>query len=167
MEDEKNKTTLFPYPNIETDLWEKYFRHTVVGLKEYVDMRFSESEKAKDNALHSIEIARREAQTAMEKRLDGMNEFRDQLRDQASRFITREEYLTGHKPIEEKLNGKVGIEEYRAFCNQVMTTLEDYKINKAVLATKASSTTVIISWIFNIVVLAVAIVSLVVRIAAK
>ena len=163
MDDEKNT----PYPNFETDLWEKYFRHTVVGLKEYVDMRFSESEKAKDNALHSIEIARKEAQIAMEKRLEGMNEFRDQLRDQATRFITREEYLTGHKPIEEKLNGKVGAEEYRAFYNQVMATLEDYKINKAVLATKASMNVVIISWIFNIIVLAVAIVSLVVRIAAK
>jgi len=103
------------YSDAESDLWEKYFRHTVVGLKEYVDMRFSESEKAKDNALHSIEIARREAQTAMEKRLEGMNEFRDQLRDQATRFITREEYLIGHKPIEEKLNSKVGVEEYRRF----------------------------------------------------
>jgi len=28
---------------------------------------------------------------AMEKRLDGMNEFRDQLRDQAARFIGRDE----------------------------------------------------------------------------
>lgn len=162
MEDDKK-----PFSIIESDLWEKYFRHTVVGLKEYVDMRFSESEKAKDNALHNIEIARREAQTAMEKRLEGMNEFRDQLRDQATRFITREEYLTGHKPIEEKLNGKVGIEEYRAFCNQVTVTLEDYKINKAVLATKASVNVVIVSWIFNIIVLAVATISLIVRIAAK
>ena len=161
------KPFLSHYSDAESDLWEKYFRHTVVGLKEYVDMRFSESEKAKDNALHSIEIARREAQTAMEKRLEGMNEFRDQLRDQATRFITREEYLTGHKPIEEKLNSKVSVEEYRAFCNQVMTTLEDYKINKAVLATKASMNLVVISWIFNIIVLAVAIASLVVRLAAK
>jgi len=48
-----------------------------------------------------------------------------------------------------------------------MTTLEDYKINKAVLATKASMNLVVISWIFNIIVLAVAIVSMVVRIAAK
>ena len=29
---------------------------------------------------------------AMEKRLEGMIEFRDQLKDQASRFITRSEY---------------------------------------------------------------------------
>ena len=163
MDDEKNT----PYPNFETDLWEKYFRHTVVGLKEYVDMRFSESEKAKDNALHSIEIARREAQTAMEKRLESMNEFRNQLRDQASHFVSREEYSTGHKPIEEKLNSKVGVEEYRAFCNQVMATLEDYKINKAVLATKASMNVVIISWIFNVIVLAVAVVSLILRAAGR
>jgi len=84
----------------------KYFRHTVVGLKEYVDMRFPNPKKLKINALHSIEIVRREAQTAMEKRLEGMNEFRDQLRDQATRFITREEYFNRHKPIEEKLNSQ-------------------------------------------------------------
>lgn len=151
----------------DQDLWERYFKHTVVGLKDYVDMRFETADKAKDNALHSIEEARKEAQGAMEKRLSSMNEFRDQLRDQATRFVTRDEYQTGHKPLEEKISQRVGVEEYKAFYNQVMTTMEDYKINKAVLATKASNSSVVISWIFNVVVLAVAIISMVMRAQGK
>ena len=138
-----------------------------VGLKEHFNMRFSESDKAIDKALHSIEEARKEAQTAMEKRLEGMNEFRDQLRDQASRFITREEYTTGHKPLEEKISSKVSMDEFRAFQSQVLTTLEDYKINKAILATKASFSTVLISYVFTAITLVVAIISIVLRFVGK
>ena len=151
----------------EQDLWDRFFKHTVVGLKEYVDMRFSESDKAKDNALHSIEEARKEAQTAMEKRLEGMNEFRDQLRDQASRFITREEYTIGHKPLEDKIAGKVSCEEFTSFKTQTNSVIEDYKINKAVLATKASVNMIIVSWAFNLILLIATIVSLVLRVQGK
>ena len=51
-----------------------------VSLKEYFDTR-----------LAALEKATCVASTAMERRLEGMNEFRDTLTDQASRFITRGE----------------------------------------------------------------------------
>lgn len=51
-----------------------------VSLKEYFNSR-----------LTSIENATSLAAATMDKRLDGMNEFRDTLRDQAGRFTTREE----------------------------------------------------------------------------
>jgi dihydroxyacid dehydratase/phosphogluconate dehydratase len=35
----------------------------------------------------------------MDTRLDGMNEFRDTLRDQSAQFVTRDEYLTGHAGV--------------------------------------------------------------------
>jgi hypothetical protein len=35
----------------------------------------------------------------MDTRLDGMNEFRNTLRDQAAQFVTRDEYLTGHAAV--------------------------------------------------------------------
>ena len=52
----------------------------IISLKEFMLEKFSNLEK-------STELAR----LSMEKRLEGMNEFRDTLRDQASKFITRAE----------------------------------------------------------------------------
>jgi hypothetical protein len=43
--------------------------------------------------------ARDRAMATMDTRLDGMNEFRDTLRDQSAQFVTRDEYLTGHAGV--------------------------------------------------------------------
>jgi membrane-bound ClpP family serine protease len=40
---------------------------------------------------------------AMEKRFDSVNEFRGQLADQASTFVTKVEYYTAHKSLEDKV----------------------------------------------------------------
>ena len=52
----------------------------MVSIRDYFDTR-----------LIAIEQATGIAAASMEKRLNGMNEFRDTLRDQASRFVTRQE----------------------------------------------------------------------------
>jgi len=49
-----------------------------VSIRDYVDLRFAELQRSIDKA-----------ELSMGARLAGMNEFRDTLRDQASRFITR------------------------------------------------------------------------------
>jgi Flp pilus assembly protein TadD len=59
-----------------------------VSLLRYIDTRFKASDRATESA-----------RTTMEKRLEGMNEFRDQLKDQAARFVTREEL----NPMQEDL----------------------------------------------------------------
>ncbi len=51
-----------------------------VSIRDYVDRLFGEHQRAIDKA-----------EEMMNKRLEGMNEFRSQLKDQAARFITREE----------------------------------------------------------------------------
>ncbi len=51
-----------------------------VSLKEFLNSRIDE---IKD----SVKVA----YTSMEKRLEGMNEFRGQLKDQTAKFVTREE----------------------------------------------------------------------------
>jgi hypothetical protein len=57
-----------------------------------IERLFGEKFDARDRALTV-------AMAAMERRLDGMNEFRDALRDQASRFLPREEYMAAHEGI--------------------------------------------------------------------
>lgn len=54
-----------------------------ISVLKYVEKRFD---------LLYLEI--RATATAMEKRLDSMNEFRDSLKDQAGKFVTRAELLT-------------------------------------------------------------------------
>jgi hypothetical protein len=61
----------------------------VITIKEYIDARFS-----------AVESARVSAYNAMEKRLDGMNEFRDTLRDQSGKFPTREELSLSLKAMD-------------------------------------------------------------------
>jgi len=54
----------------------------VLALEKEVKLRAEQSEQALNKATQ-----------AMEKRLDGMNEFRDTLKDQAGTFVTRAEML--------------------------------------------------------------------------
>jgi len=59
-----------------------------VTLREYFEARLS-----------AVEQASNLAACALEKRLGSMNEFRDTLRDQASKFVTREEVTHQLRPI--------------------------------------------------------------------
>jgi hypothetical protein len=64
-----------------------------VPLRDYVDVRFTDIEKARVTA---------EAQLNM--RLESMNEFRSSLKDQASTFLTRTEYEAKHDALESKIH---------------------------------------------------------------
>lgn len=74
-----------------------------ISLREYFEV-----------LIGNIKEATEQARVGMEKRLDGMNEFRDTLRDQASKFITRDEvdlqidtfrsyYENQHKTLEDRI----------------------------------------------------------------
>lgn len=67
-------------------------KNAKVSLREHFDLQVSSLEKATVLAAHS-----------MEKRLEGMNEFREQLKDQASRFIVREEFTVVVENIQKDL----------------------------------------------------------------
>lgn len=88
----------------------------IVPLKEHFEARVAALEKATVVA-----------STAMERRLDGMNEFRDTLRDQAARFVTRDE---------------VGL-QLKALCAEV----EELKRFRAVVDAKASMSAVYVSYL--------------------
>ena len=51
-----------------------------ISLKDFILEKFKALEKSTESA-----------RSAMEKRLDGMNEFRETLKDQAAKFVTRSE----------------------------------------------------------------------------
>jgi 2-hydroxy-3-keto-5-methylthiopentenyl-1-phosphate phosphatase len=53
--------------------------------------------------LHSLDLRAEQARQSMEKRLEGMNEFREAIKDQASKFPTRDEVCAIITPIEREL----------------------------------------------------------------
>jgi hypothetical protein len=57
-------------------------------------------EKAINDKFHFIERTTRDTAVSLDKRLDGMNEFRDTLRDQAGKFFTREEHSAYIKVVD-------------------------------------------------------------------
>jgi hypothetical protein len=82
---------------------------TVVSLND----RLGYFEKILDEKFSARDLALSVALTAMDRRLDGMNEFRDALRDQASRFLPREEYLAAHSAIAHDMDGaRIALSKY-------------------------------------------------------
>lgn len=70
------------------EMFESQFR----SLKEVIELNFNAINKATDKAL-----------TANDKRLEGMNEFRDTLKDQAASFITRKDFDAQHEAVKENI----------------------------------------------------------------
>jgi len=66
----------------------------------YIEKRINHLKELFGSELRSIDRATDIARVGMEKRLEGMNEFRQQLNDQAKEFITRPELNAIRKEIE-------------------------------------------------------------------
>jgi hypothetical protein len=62
-----------------------------VDIKDYVDARVDANRQHADAQFRNIQENITKATASLDKRLDGMNEFRDTLKDQAGTFITRGE----------------------------------------------------------------------------
>lgn len=77
---------------------------TVDTLKEYVEQRFSDQDKAVQAAMIAAKEAVLKAENATEKRFEATNEFRQQLSDQTNTFLPRPEYNAQHKALEEKVD---------------------------------------------------------------
>jgi hypothetical protein len=75
------------YPNIS------FAREHGVTLEKHFESLLDNCQKNCVDKFTSMNKAVDTAKESMEKRLDGMNEFRDTLKDQASRFVTRTELL--------------------------------------------------------------------------
>jgi hypothetical protein len=59
-------------------------------LQEELDRRIKSTEDRHDRDVTAVREQTEQSRVALEHRLDGMNEFREQLRDQATRLVTRE-----------------------------------------------------------------------------
>ena len=82
--------------------------NNVRGLINEADRRYSErflgQEKAVESALQSAKDAVTKAELATEKRFESVNEFRKTLADQTNTLMSRNEYLSSHSSLLDKVD---------------------------------------------------------------
>jgi len=90
----------------------------MISVKEYIESRLDDTTKlfeTKVDALDKATVLKVDAldkatilaSQQMEKRLEGMNEFRESLRDQNATFVRKDEYDTKHEALEKTFNVRV------------------------------------------------------------
>jgi len=92
-----------------------------VPLKEHFDDKFIELEKRLSEKQKYQEKALQTAKEELNRRLEGMNEFREQLQSQAVTFLTRERFdsqsekhTAEHKTIDEKISRLLSSDLYHS-----------------------------------------------------
>ena len=87
--------------------------------------RFVALDKNISTAIAAADKAVGKAESATERRFEGVNEFRQTLADQASLLMPRAEYQVQHGALSEKLEGlKAGIEERMSLLEKFYANLQ-------------------------------------------
>lgn len=92
-----------------------HFAKVITDLRNYLDQRFSDNDKAVQTALVAQEKAVTaalqaskeavlKAEIATEKRFDSVNEFRAQLADQSATLMPRSEFQVQHAALNDKID---------------------------------------------------------------
>ncbi len=87
---------------LETNL--KALREVLDERNKRYELRASTQDNAVKSALDTSEKAITKAESATERRFEGVNEFRQTLADQASRLMPRSEYTVQHQALEDKVS---------------------------------------------------------------
>ena len=126
-----------------------------VSLREYIEARLRELKRTIDLKYQTTEKATLLATYALEKRLESMNEFREAMKDQAQKFLTKNEFDIRHRRMEEDIKMLEETRVTKSEADVCHTSFEkDIKeLTKAkdISEGKASSKSVIIAYIIAIV----------------
>jgi hypothetical protein len=112
-----------------------------VSLRDYLESKIDGVKELFSSKFESLEKATRLVADDVEKRFDSHNEFRGQLKDQASTFITRTEYQSTKDKTESEIN--------------------ELKSSRDILIGKASQKSVTISYIIGSIGIIIALISLI------
>jgi hypothetical protein len=86
------------------DTLREHLTQRITDTDRMLSRRMDDADKAIQAALASAEKAVAKAETANERRFEGVNEFRKALSDQTSTFIPRVEYDTAHDALSARVN---------------------------------------------------------------
>jgi hypothetical protein len=107
-----------------------------ITLREFIEQRLEDLERCLDAKFHYIEDSTTLAKDSMERRLDGMNEFRETLRDQSATMLSRAEFDAYHNRL---------MAENSASHERIEKDMRSLELSRAELQGKASQTAVLIS----------------------
>ena len=99
-----------------TDTLREFLTQRTDALDRLLSQRIDDAGRAVQAALTSAEKAVAKAETASEKRFEAVNEFRAALADQTASFIPRNEYVTAHRALEDRVTAvadRIGALELR------------------------------------------------------
>jgi hypothetical protein len=113
---------------------------TEAKLCRYIDLRLRELEKRLEVTLAAKDTALTLSSASLEKRLETMNEFRVQIKDERSLFLPRAEYLLQH--------------------DRVVGDIRELRESRATLEGKASQTSVIITLLVGVTGIVLSVISL-------
>jgi hypothetical protein len=111
-----------------------------ISLKEYFLSLLKERKDEFENRFIAMDRAIGIATTSLDKRLDGMNEFRATLKDQGNTFVTKAEYQGRYDELSKQV--------------------EDLRLSRATLEGKASAKSVYVAYVISGISLLLGIVSL-------
>lgn len=111
-----------------------------VTMRDYVDNQLTDVRRSFDAAVIDIRRAVDKAESSMNERLAGMNEFRASLKDAQNKYMTRDEYWAAHNTLCKKMDD--------------LQTLAD--VNRG----KASMNSVYIAWLLAALSLIVSVIKL-------
>ena len=123
----------------------------VVTLRDYIDSRLDEQRAYFEAKIAAIDKATCESTESLNKRLEGMNEFRSALKDQNATFMPRTEYAIQHEKLSEDL---------KAARNALDSDIRILRESKATLEGKASMTSVFVGYVLTVIALLIAAVAL-------
>ena len=111
-----------------------------IPLKDYIEERLSLLIQNVADKLEYLDKARDKAEEQMNRRLEGMNEFRAALTDQSGRMLSRKEFESSHSFLDEKVRAveaalaksptKGEIETSQKVLEEKIRTLELAKANQ-------------------------------------
>ena len=132
----------------------------MISVKEYIESRLDDTTKlfeTKVDALDKATVLKVDAldkatilaSQQMEKRLEGMNEFRESLRDQNATFVRKDEYDTKHEALEKTFNVRVSsLEMSRAeLCGKASQSSVNVSYAIALLSMLISMASILIHYI--------------------
>ena len=131
-------------PIEKTELSEDETKQFRITLREYIDLRFASLEKELETYQCSNDVNLKAAHASMDKRLEGMNEFRATITDQSNKYLTKLEHEAWKEKIEQELQ-----------------TLRDFKLT---IDTKASSRSVTTAYIFTGIAIAISFIGMILTI---
>lgn len=108
-----------------------------IPLKDYFDGRLAEVQKYLAARIDAATTAADKAEEQLNRRLEGMNEFRDTLKDQAARLATKEQLEALISSVDTRLKileiGRAASEGRASIINAIVATVVSTVIGAAFL----------------------------------